>query len=330
MVRDLYKAFERIGSMPSEGKSFNVESIEGTGHKIGSSPEGYPMLFVNTKDKDTIVENFNAELLSVKYNVSCSIVEEGIKHDNVFFSIITLRSKEEELQMIFIEFFRLMLIETGDNITTNELALRIDALMEIFSALKRNPVKELQGLWAEMLMIDISSDPTTFAKAWHSQPKSKYDFTKGQDILEVKSTSSEERTHSFALDQLNPIDGLQVIIASVIVRESAEDDDGLSVLGLYNRICEKIDDTDVKVHVYNVMCKTLGKSYDKANSMFFDYKGAVGSIKFCSCEDIPKIKKEDVPPMVSKVHFFSNLDGVTDVREDPNKHIDSEFFNSVF
>ena len=89
-----------------------------------------------------------------------------------------------------------------------------------------------------MLLIEQSKNPTKIARAWHSQPNSKYDFNLGGEKIEVKSTQSENRIHHFSLDQLNPSPNSKLIICSVIVRESAQGENGFSVFDLYDKIIQ--------------------------------------------------------------------------------------------
>lgn len=320
--------FNHINKSASDGSLFNVQSIPGTSHKIGVSAEGYPMFFVSTSDNDSMVQNLNAELLSVNYNVHCKILENDEIKENVIFSIIILRSKDKDLQSLFIEFFRLFLCD-NKLLTTIQLAIKIEGLMDIFSALKKAPVHKLQGLWAELLLIETSNNPSIMAKAWHSSPESKYDFTFGKDKIEVKSTSSERRTHHFSLDQLNPSENSRLLIASIIVRESGESSNGLSINNLYERICNKISDIDLQVHVYTIMVSTLGKDFAKANEKFFDYVGGYDSLKFVDYINVPKINKKDVPELVSDVKFTSDLTGLDNVKENSKDYLDSELFKAV-
>lgn len=62
----------------------------------------------------------------------------------------------------------------------------------------------IQGLWAELFVISIASNPEYLLKAWHSSLNDVYDFNDGIDKIEVKSTSKSHRIHKFSYDQLSP------------------------------------------------------------------------------------------------------------------------------
>lgn len=327
---NIHKLFQGIAESIENGCSFNVISIPNMKHKLGKSEEGFPKFFVTSKDiSNQNIRNIMAELLSVEYNVDCSLVDnEGNKTDAMF-SIITLRSDDESLQQLFIEVFTLMLVTLPEIPNNYELSLKIEGLLSIFSALKKKPIHKIQGLWAEMLIIERSKQTDVLAKAWHNAPGAKYDFTMGCDKIEVKSTSSEDRIHKFALDQLNPSESSNLLIASVIVRESAEDENGLSIINLYDRICKKISDVNIRMHVYTVMVNTLGNEYEKAASVFFDYSQGKDSISYYDYRDVPHIEKKLIPPFVSSVKFNSDLSHVEDAFTKAYDYLGNLLFHSI-
>lgn len=326
---NLYSVFLGIDEPLKSGASFNVTAIPGTNHKLGKSDEGYPKFFVHSADVNSSIHNIMAELLSVEYNVDCSLVENDGNTTDAIFSIITLRSTDESLQQLFIEVFYLML-KTLPSVPNNyDLSLKIEGLLSIFSALRRKPMHKIQGLWAELLIIERSKEPDVVAKAWHSVPGAKYDFTMGCDKIEVKSTSSEDRVHKFSLDQLNPTESSNLLIASVTVRESAEDENGLSIINLYEKICKRISNTEIRMHIYTVMINTLGNEYDKAINVFFDYSQGKDSLAYYDYRDVPHIRKEDVPDYVKEVKFNSDLSHLQEAKDKNFDYFTNNLFKSL-
>lgn len=326
---DLYLQFVDIDRYADAQERYNVISIEGMRHKLGRSEEGFPKFFVNTGNPSSGIHNIMGELLSVEYNVDCCLVDSDGKSLESTFAIITLRSQDEALQQLFIEVFTLMLKTLKEVPENYELSLKIEGLLSIFSALKRKPIHKIQGLWAELLLIDLSKSPEVVAKAWHNSAGAKYDFTMGCDKIEVKSTSSEDRVHSFSLDQLNPSSSSNLLIASVVVRESAEDENGLSVIDLYKKICSRVKDTEARIHLYNVILNTLGDEYDKSINVFFDYSQGKDSLEFYDYRDVPKIKKEDVPQLVTGVKFSSNLSHLESAFKKNYDYLNNNLFQAI-
>lgn len=330
-INTLYSRFTAIQSQSAVGDRFNVISISGMSHKLGASTEGFPKFFVRTNSSASAVQNVVREILSVEYNVPCQIKDDGSIIQDGLYSIITLRSLDQPLQSYFIEIFTLMLQRLPFEPSCRELAIEVENLIAIFSALVQPPKKKIQGLWAELLVIEKSTSPETLITAWHSAPTAKYDFTSGRDKIEVKSTSSEERVHRFSLDQLNPGEHSNLVIASVIVRESGPAFDGLSLKGLYQRICERVSDVGAQIKLYTIIANTIGSDIDKFDSLCFDYTGASDSLAFFDYHDVPSISKDCIPSNVAEVRFTSDLSGLIDIR-DPESVYDlseSPLFDSI-
>ncbi len=271
----LYTQFKSISRNTESKNSFNVISLPDSKHKLGISVEGYPKFFVLTNDSEVASHNIIRELLFVEYNQSCTIIEDnGYSQSNVF-SIITLRTTEDSLQAYFIEIFSMMLFNLSVIPSCRELSVEVENIITIFSELRKKPVREIQGVWAELLVIEYSLSPETLISAWHNQPYAKFDFTIGRDKIEVKSTSSEERKHHFSIDQVNPSVNSRLLIASVIVRESAQGKEGLSVKGLYDKICTRVSAVNLRLKLYTNLVLAIGSDYKKWDDVVFDYVGAL-------------------------------------------------------
>jgi len=226
----------------------------------------------------------------------------------------------------------MMLSNLPETPSRRELSVEVENLISIFSALRKKPVKEIQGVWAEMLVIERSLHPEILISAWHNQPNAKFDFTMGRDKIEVKSTSSEDRKHHFALDQLNPSINSRLLIASVIVRESAECTGGLSVKALYKKICRRVSAVNLQLKLYSTLATAIGSDYKNWDSVFFDYVEASDTLAFYNVDDIPRILKSDVPEFVTEVKFCSDLSHLIDIKDSHSNfdRSDSVLFKSLF
>lgn len=308
----LFTTFQSLCNQTVEDGHFTVVSIDDLPHKLGVSMEGFPMFFVRTNSSASSVQNIIREILSVEYNVSCILIDEERSTLPGTFCIITLRSMDSSLQSYFIEIFTLMLQKLPSIPSNRELSVEVENLIAIFDSLINPPKKKIQGLWAEVLVIEQSANPEILINAWHSIPSAKYDFTYGRDKIEVKSTSSEERIHKFSLDQLNPSPNSRLLIASVIVRESGKAADGLSVRDLYERILARIADLNSRIRLYTVIAETAGSGIAALDKVYYDYTSALDSLKFYDYRKVPCISKANVPSLVSDVRFTSNLNELID------------------
>ena len=315
-VNTLFPRFRTLCNQAAEDGRFTVIAIEDLPHKLGVTQEGLPMFFVRTNSSTSSVQNIVREILSVEYNISCRLIEDDGTEQEDTFSIITLRSLAAPLQSYFVEIFTMMLLKLQPIPSNRELSVEVENLIAIFDALTNPPKKKIQGLWAELLVIEQSARPETLINAWHSSPSAKYDFTMGKDKIEVKSTSSEERVHKFSLDQLHPSPNSNLLIASTVVRESGPAAEGLSVKDLYDKIRDKVSAVDCQLQLYTIIADTIGSDITKLESVYYDYTTAVDFLEFYDYHDIPSIAKENVPNLVSEVRFSSNLNGLVDVRKE--------------
>lgn len=330
-INALFSRFQALRNQAAEDGRFTVVAIDDLPHKLGVSQESFPMFFVRTNSLASSVQNIVREILSVEYNVSCKLIDDNGNSQDDTFCIITLRSLDTPLQSYFVEIFTMMLHKLQPIPSNRELSVEVENLIAIFDALTKPPKKIIQGLWAELLVIEQSTRPETLINAWHSVPSAKYDFTLGRDKIEVKSTSSEERVHKFSLDQLNPSQNSRLLIASTVVRESGPAADGLSVKGLYDKIRERVSAVDSQIRLFTIIAETVGTDLAKLENVFYDYTSAVDFLEFYDYHDIPSIPKDKVPSLVTEVKFASDLNGLTDVRkeESPFDMESSPLFRSL-
>lgn len=328
-TRTIFNQFKELSR--SDESRVNVIDIPSLPHKLGMTSEGFPVFFIVTNTTPFNAQNIEREMLSVQYDMPCTLISDDDEQNNAY-SIITLRASEVSLQSYFIEIFLMMLGKIPAIPSKRELAIEVENLISIFSALSKPPRKKVQGLWAELLVIERSLHPETLISAWHSQANAKYDFTMGRDKIEVKSTSGEERIHHFSLDQLNPSPNSRLLIASVIVRESAQGSGGMSVRDIYNKICTKVSANNARLRLYSIMAECIGSDLTKIDSIFFDYVEASDTLAFFDANQVPHVEKNSIQPFVSDVSFSSNLTHLIDI-SNPQSTFDrsnSPLFKSLF
>lgn len=298
--------FQKLEAHTAGDESYKVISLADLKHKLGKSDEGYPKFFICINESTSQVKNIIRELLTVEYNQKCRIESDDGQIENTY-AIITLHSIERTLQSSFLDIVMTMLNNMKALPSRKELAVEVENLITIFSAIQNPPVKKMQGLWGELLIIEQSKYPDILINAWHNSPNAKFDFTLGRDKIEVKTTSSENRIHKFSLDQLNPSANSRLLIASITVRESGEGNGGKSIRNLFDSIYAKVTGSKERLHLYEVMAGTIGRDIIKIDSVFFDYTEAIDTLDYFRAQDIPHIDKKDIPAGVTEVKFLSNL-----------------------
>lgn len=276
--------------------------------KIGVNYIGFPVILISSKFEQTHIslKNIKLKYLELTHNLECKVSENGkSKIDN--YSVIIFKSNEETLQNYFLGIVQSLLNSLSKKPTQKEVFETFRNFVEIFRSLTETPTKTIQGLWAELILIEQSKKPETLINYWHNIPEEKFDFNADSEKIEVKSSSNLERVHIFTAEQLNPTNDSQVIIASIFTKQVSN---GLNVLNLLDKIGNRITDTELKVKVYRIVSKTLGNTFEQTTKIKYDYDLAKNSLRFYRHQDISKVERINIPERVSEVKFKSDLTNI--------------------
>jgi len=293
-------------------------------HKIGISNEGFPLFFVKCNNKSKSID-INLELISVLFSQECNI-KENEKNSNDNFTIVLLKTLNRDLQQYFTDVFSIILQQLEPIPSEINLYKEVRKVIDLFSSIARPPIKSVQGLWAELLVIEKALEPEYLIQAWHISPSDNYDFNNSKDKLEVKSTTKLKRIHRFSIEQLNNNPGSDLLIASTFVIETGT---GKSILNLRDNIISKLSDIKVKLRLNEIIYKTIGNEYEKLGDIFFDYQQASDSLSFYEVMDIPRIDINEIPVQVTNVTFDCDLTNVPTVLDKKYDIQDSLLFKSL-
>ena len=219
MNDDLYTLYQNTRTSDVEENSFRATKVNNEiPHRVGCSNEGFPMLFVECCDKEK-VSDIKLSLFRVLFNRKCSLAD--IDNKTVTekdFTIIQMISEDNDLIKYFFQVMSIVLKKLPAHPPVGLLKEEIAKVIEIFTLQKNLSRETVKGLWAELIVIERSSNPEYLIKAWHEDPEDRYDFNDSIDKIEVKSTSGDIRAHVFSLEQLWPNDSADLIIASVFAK----------------------------------------------------------------------------------------------------------------
>lgn len=305
---DLKKIYDKlpVPQKPSSN-SFSAKAIKGfENHRIAKNFNDNPslLIFISENNQDFFVANQNLFNIKVTHNVKCEIVtDKKVSQNN--FSVVSYIGQNDDVKDVFLKTCLVLIKSLGQNPSNKKIKQTVDKFIELFKAIKEPPKKTIQGLWSELFFIEQSNFPEKVILGWHSIPEEKFDFSFDKFRIEVKSSSTESRTHHFSSAQLNPISNLEIIIASVLVSTSIA---GLSVIDLMNKINGKLDDfPKQKEKLHLLVYSTLGIDIERVDEIRFNYELAKESLRFYKSEDIPKIEGINIPKEVSNVRFTTNL-----------------------
>jgi hypothetical protein len=305
---DFKKLYDQLPLPYNENShSFSAKAISGfENHRIAKNYANNPslLIFISEKNQDFFISNQNLFNIKVSHNIKCEI-ESGnnIIHNN--FSVVSYVGQNNDVKDIFLNTCQVLIKTLGQNPTNKKIKYTVGKFIELFKAIKEPPRKSIQGLWGELFLVEQSCSPENLIAGWHSIPEEKFDFSFGRLRLEVKSFATETRAHHFSVGQLNTINDIEIVIASILVRVNAG---GNSLIDLLRRISNRLNDfPKQKEKLHLLVYSTLGVDIDKVNQIKFDYELAKESIRYYNSADIPKIENINTPNEVSNVKFVSNL-----------------------
>lgn len=325
---NLFNTFIEIETPETNHRNvFNALSVQGYSFaKIARNNEDFPVLLISSQTDRTnySYKNIKLKYIELKHNQECKIYEnDKIKYQD--FTIILLKSTDENLQKYFLGIAETLIKSLSQKPTSTEVYKLFKNFVEIFRALSDVPSKTIQGLWAELFIIDYSRNSSLLLDYWHNIPEERYDFNAGMEKIEVKSNSKLERIHIFTSEQLNPQTG-QVLVASIFTKQISK---GKSINDLTQSILSKINSSELEEKLFSIIAKTLGNSLEQGINIKFDYELAKNSLKYYKHQDIEKIEKIYIPSKVSEVKFKSDLTELSPISKEEVKEFNIGLFENL-
>lgn len=303
---DLYKIFNSLDNYNKSG--YNVADIPSVeNHKIGISQDDCPLFFIKTKKSDENILSQSFQLISIQYNKECQLYSDGDFIEKGSYTLILLKSDILETQKYFIDIIYLAIKRLSPIPSITEINFEINQLIELFRNFSKPPVKTIQGVWAEMLVIEQAKDTDYLVRAWHATPSSIFDFNDGIDKIEVKCTSKDKRIHRFSLSQLVVTSSSKLLVASVMTQEVGI---GINLFDLRDKIFVALHDKALIGKVDHILSKTLGKDIQKSGNYYFDYHLAIDCLQYFDVQLIPSIDGSRIPMQISGIKFDCDLTGI--------------------
>jgi hypothetical protein len=327
-MENIYNIFESLSERQLTDKEdigIETSSIPGVrNHKIGISKEGYPIFFIKCSDRGIPASQINLKTITIHLQINCELYTNGVLVDKGIYTQVIFKGESWELKKYFIDIFStfiltLLEIEKGEKVK-NEL----NKIVNIFSKLSNTPENSIQGLWAELLLIKISSNPKYLIDSWHIKKTDKYDFNDGIDKIEVKSTEKIKREHHFSLEQLITTSNSKLIIASFKTYETGK---GTSVFDLSDSIKYRINDPEAILKLNTLISESLGNSFEIAFEKYYDLEYGIENLQFYNSYDVPTIKNDTFPKSVSQINFVADLSEIEAITKIEYKSLLHELLN---
>jgi hypothetical protein len=162
----------------------------------------------------------------------------------------------------------------------------------------------LIGLFGELVVLNLSMQPSEYIDLWHSNTKDYFDFSSDNHRLEVKTSRSNLRNHRFSSNQIgNDLDS-KTTVASIILSTVEQ---GMSISSLIDQISQRVDSSH-GAKLINIVVSTLGIPPQLLNSIKIDLVATSDSVRFISASDVPRpISASGVISM----NWVANLDSIS-------------------
>lgn len=311
---NLIELYDTLSLPENDNKVFNAIPIpEFPNFRIAIDFEGNAVLLlsVSKRIKDLSLKNFRLKYLQLEQNLECRIYEKDSFNLQTF-TVVTFRCSDRNLQEYFLRISETLVSTIGQKPTQQQIIDSLKKFVEVFKTLTDSPTNTINGLWAELFLIENSRNPKSVINYWHNLPEEKFDFNAGLERIEVKSSSNFERKHIFSSEQLNPPTDTQVLVASIFLKQH---NSGMNIQQLLESISKKVNyDVETIDKLNSIVFRTLGNSLEHSFGIKFDYAIALESLKFYRHQDIKKIKEIHIPQNVSEVKFTSDLTDVTPIK----------------
>ncbi len=304
---------------PSAVGSYSVEQVR-SNCRIGRTFDGHPAFLVSLDTGDG--SKLPRRLANFAYHPPAAVeIRSGTHVQSTQLAIVECCTTERRLAEYFFRIVAEVLIpeaESGDEVRFERA---IDAVITLFKALQRPATRTIQGLWAELAMIELASNTDVTVTSWHSGARALHDFVNGGARLEVKSTTKGLREHSFLLDQLRLVDDGHVLVASLQLLETS---DGISVFALVDLIRPKLATPDTRQRLETIVAECLGNAYEAVEEHLYDLEAARTSLRLYRAEEIPTCLLP-LPPEVKEVSFTVDLSTTKPLSVENARNISAPF-----
>ena len=250
--------------------------------------------------------NFKLTKLLIEYDVESSIIDtSNDQYSKEVFHLIKQIDGNNHIQEYFLLMMEGVIEKVKDDPTLDTITNEIQYLVDLFSHSKRLTEKETLGLWGELFVILNSEDTNNYIEAWRLESEDLFDFSFGERVLEVKTTTNRNRLHTFNNNQIKNYLSLNVEVASIITEKV---DIGLSINDLWGDIKRKTSDSTLINKIGKVISKTIKNDHDALFTTKFDKYLAESSLKIINGNLIPHIEDDCLSPGITNISLKINLE----------------------
>jgi Putative PD-(D/E)XK family member, (DUF4420) len=289
---------------PVDGALYSTAEVAGCVHRIGRSVEGRPALVFRIEGGGLEPMRIRLRGVQIAYRRRCAITlgSSGRKVREV--TIVELASESLFQEALFFKVAAVVADELANETDDEAIRSVIDRLVSMFRALNRPNSGSVLGVWGELLYMCSSPSPVDMLRMWRSDPKSIFDFWSVDAAVEVKTTVSRARRHSFALHQLagRHVPGTAHVV-SIMTQPMMET--GTSVMDLADRLVRICAGSSSVFRIHEVIWETLGEEIEFGSTLKWDDAMGIRTLSVIPVSAVPRVSQVD--PGVSNIRFVADL-----------------------
>jgi hypothetical protein len=307
--RDIKEILEFLIKNKDDSNFTGIPILDGISY-IAIDQYGYISLVVKTNERASY--SFSTNYISLKLSNYCKVVTSN-KEFVGYCHILKCNTTEVELVKMFILLCLAMGKEMQVEKNSERMIIFFQSLVQLFKITPApNLSKERQGLWGELFIIKQLSVSKSFTRFWHSETNRKFDFSCGKLRLEVKTTTTNERIHSFSHGQIYREDEIDIVVASLLLQE---EDAGLSLQALIQDVKKDISDDHIQLLKFEKVIRKAGMTNINESGPIFDSGYAMNNISFYNSSNVPKFNQAE-PKGVSNTKYKIDLSTAVTMSED--------------
>lgn len=223
-------------------------------------------------------------------------IDDGKSRGKETVTLVECISGDAETIKIFVRCIGAVLATQDGQLSSADVSMALDHLVELFRELSHATPAEIVGLWAELFIITECADPQSMASRWRLNASSRYDFGTNEERVDIKCTTSGLRHHEVSFDQANPPRGTSAGIVSVMTEATSS---GTTVRELWEKALQLAPDSQ---HSIDTKCvRTLGRDWACAQDYAYDLAIARSTIRLYDVQGIPRLT--ELPAGVLRARF---------------------------
>lgn len=199
------------------------------------------------------------------------------------FTLLRLTESDATLRQAFCTVVSSVISSLPLKFKTSEVRLVVGKVIDLFSAAPKVSKNAVVGLFGELAIIKYAQDANSAAKAWHTDPRAKTDFSFGKYFLEIKTTEAESRQHHIRSHQLTQPE-IDIYIGSV---KLTPDTAAENLLEFFHSVLTLLTPEN-QMHVIDVFFKTIGFDLEETSEMRYSVLGGAAEILIFKAEDLPR------------------------------------------